>query len=435
MKKSFLCTILLLIGSTLNAQVSHPQDTLVSRVPNYFYQFWFDSIDCEVQHGYWDCNKLIKDSYFDEIAKYNYTDKMLKVVGVAAMIYTKLETGIAPGFYTSPTTIDTTYDNWFEIFSLYKPSDTGMALLASQRYTVLDTARCVKVYYNPEIPVPDSVGSMILPVFEAYFDKPVYITDSFYVAATNYNGKFDPQTNTYPGFSAHILCYKTPSWPNITCFPQKRARRFMGGDWDFGATSIVDFIFPIIALDTCKPVTGLTFDGQDSLHVYLSWLRGEHNDSWELAYGPAVADPDSFAVVDCNNIRCTLQGLTPGTKYAARVRGVCFNDSVYSDWSDTIQFHVAEYNPPVCIPSVTANAPFTLTPNPAHDYVVLDLKDGVSDPKHCTLTVSDASGREVLSLNIAAPHTRINTRTLPKGMYFVTLTTPKGSSTQKLIVE
>ena len=86
---------------------------------------------------------------------------------------------------------------------------------------------------------------------------------------------------------------------------------------------------------------------ETATRLYLSWLRGEHNDSWELAYGPAVADPDSFAVVDCNDIRCTLQGLTPGTKYAARVRGVCFNDSVYSDWSDTIQFHVAEYNPPI----------------------------------------------------------------------------------------
>ena len=433
MKKPFLCTILLLIGSTLNAQVSHPQDTLVSRVPNYFYQFWFDSIDCVVRHGYWGCNKLIRDAYTDETGKYNYTDKMLKVVGVAAMIRTKLET-TSPS-HLPPTTIDTTYDNWFETFSLYKPSDTGMTLLASQRYTVLDTARCVKVYYNPEIPVPDSVGSVILPVFEAYFDKPVYVTDSFYVTTTNYNGKFDPQTNTYPGFSAHLYRYCAHDGANSDCFRQKIVHHTIGKDWNFGYASSVYFIFPIIALDTCKPVTGLTFDGQDSLHVYLSWLRGEHNDSWELAYGPAVADPDSFAVVDCNNIRCTLQGLTPGTKYAARVRGVCFNDSVYSDWSDTIQFHVAEYNPPIGIPSVTANALFTLTPNPAHDYVVLDLKDIVSDPKHCTLTVSDASGREVLSLNIAAPHTRINTHDLPKGMYFVTLTTPQGSNTQKLVVE
>ena len=435
MKKSFICTILLLIGSMLNAQVSHPQDTLDSRVPNYFYQFWFDSIDCVVQHGDWDCNKSICETRQDEFAKYNYTDKMLKVVGVAAMIHTKQETGIAPGFYTSPTTIDTTYDNWFETFSLYKPSDTGMALLASQRYTVLDTARCVKVYYNPEIPVPDSVGSMILPVFEAYFDKPVYITDSFYVAATNYNGKFDPQTNSYPGFSARLRYYNSKGSDQTDCFRQRFAWRYKEESWQYSYTSAVLFIFPIIALDTCKPVTGLTFDGQDSLQVFLSWLRGEHNDSWELAYGPAVADPDSFAVVDCNDIRCTLQGLTPGTKYAARVRGVCFNDSVYSDWSDTIQFHIAEYDPPIGIPSVTANALFTLAPNPAHDYVVLDLKDGVSDPKHCTLTVSDASGREVLSLNIAAPHTRINTRPLPKGMYFVTLTTPQGSNTQKLVVE
>ena len=102
---------------------------------------------------------------------------------------------------------------------------------------------------------------------------------------------------------------------------------------------------------------------------------------------------------------------------------------------DTLFTAFFETNDTIGIPSVTANALFTLTPNPAHDYVALDLKDGVSDPKHCTLTVSDASGREVLSLNIAAPHTRINTRDLPKGIYFVTLKTPQGSSTQKLVLE
>ena len=102
---------------------------------------------------------------------------------------------------------------------------------------------------------------------------------------------------------------------------------------------------------------------------------------------------------------------------------------------DTLFTAFFETNDTIGIPSVTANALFTLTPNPAHDYVALDLKDGASAPKQCTLIVSDASGREVLSLNIAAPHTRINTRPLPKGMYFVTLTTPQGSNTQKLVVE
>ena len=232
--------------------------------------------------------------------------------------------------------------------------------------------------------------------------------------------------------------YENLASPEITAIPYPHSRFTAWNDGDTTNPRVVyltqDTTFTAY-FETCQPAFGLTLDEIDSLNVNLSWLPGEHNISWELAYGPAVADPDSFAVVDCNDIRCTLQGLTPGTKYAARVRGVCFNDSVYSDWSDTIQFHVAEYNPPIGIPSVNANAPFTLTPNPAHDYVVLDLKDGVSDPKHCTLTVSDASGREVLSLNIAAPHTRINTHDLPKGMYFVTLTTPKGSSTQKLIVE
>ena len=98
---------------------------------------------------------------------------------------------------------------------------------------------------------------------------------------------------------------------------------------------------------------------------------------------------------------------------------------------DTLFTAFFETNDTIGIPSVTAGALFTLTPNPAHDYVTL----GVSDPKHCSATIADAAGREVRSLTTTAAQTRISTHDLPKGIYFVTLKTPKGSSTQKLVLE
>ena len=78
---------------------------------------------------------------------------------------------------------------------------------------------------------------------------------------------------------------------------------------------------------------------------------------------------------------------------------------------------------------------FLLLPNPASGSVCCVIEDkpftgGV-------LTVADASGREMLHRELP-PLTTSYTITLtayPKGVYFVTLTTSEGSSTQKLLVE
>ena len=79
--------------------------------------------------------------------------------------------------------------------------------------------------------------------------------------------------------------------------------------------------------------------------------------------------------------------------------------------------------------------PFQLMPNPASGEVRFETEgEGFEGG---TLAVSDAAGREVLRKELAR-----GTRTctlkvsdLPSGTYFVTLTTAKGTGTQKLIVE
>ena len=78
---------------------------------------------------------------------------------------------------------------------------------------------------------------------------------------------------------------------------------------------------------------------------------------------------------------------------------------------------------------------FILLPNPASGSVRCVL-EGVPFPGG-VLTMADASGREVMRKKLL-PQTISHTIMLtdyPKGVYFITLTTAEGSSTQKLIVE
>ena len=76
-----------------------------------------------------------------------------------------------------------------------------------------------------------------------------------------------------------------------------------------------------------------------------------------------------------------------------------------------------------------------LLPNPASGSV-LCVVDGESFAGG-VLTVTDAAGRELVRHELAplTASLRLDLSALPAGTYFVTLATPHGTSTQKLILE
>ena len=73
---------------------------------------------------------------------------------------------------------------------------------------------------------------------------------------------------------------------------------------------------------------------------------------------------------------------------------------------------------------------FTLSPNPARDEVTVTV-----DGQGCWLTLRDEAGRELLRRQVEGRETLLSTRGLAAGLYFVTIESPRGSSTQKLVVE
>lgn len=77
--------------------------------------------------------------------------------------------------------------------------------------------------------------------------------------------------------------------------------------------------------------------------------------------------------------------------------------------------------------------PFSLSPNPTRDEVTVtaDVMAGTV----CRLTLRDETGRELLRRKMEGSTLTISTRGLAAGLYFVTLDTPQGSCTKKMIVE
>ena len=271
-----------------------------------------------------------------EIAKYNYTDSTLKIIGIAAYAFSEY----TPPLPCEPQCADTSYDNWHESLILYKPTDTGMVALASNTYNVRDTSRIIKLYSNKVYNV-DSVSIRYYPIYEVYFDEPVTVTDSFYVAATNYNGVVDSQTMTYPGPLAQYAYY-SPWGITTLCYTQvfKSRGSYTNFQWEYHHDDCVLIIFPII--DTtqprcCKPL-GLNVQMQDSGGVYLALDTATSNHTWEVAYGRADDDPQAYATFTATTPVCVLTSLDPGVEYAVRVRAICFDNTLYSSWTDTVRF-------------------------------------------------------------------------------------------------
>ncbi|MBI4946227.1 MAG: T9SS type A sorting domain-containing protein [Bacteroidetes bacterium] len=76
---------------------------------------------------------------------------------------------------------------------------------------------------------------------------------------------------------------------------------------------------------------------------------------------------------------------------------------------------------------------FSLYPNPASAYFMIrNTNDAINLQ---SLSLTDILGNEILSAKIKDEETKVNIETLPKGVYFVQLTTDKGVSSLRLIKE
>ncbi len=192
-------------------------------------------------------------------ATYRYIDTSLRIIGVAAALDISMESR----YHYSDTTLAGREPEYLQ---LYKPTTDSMILLAQGCCTNRQPR------YRLQIFTTDPYTTLYYPyIYEAYFDSAIIVTDSFYVAATEFNNYKD--TTNYDNF-AHPqtgiwqISYEDAGGPYVSSHFISRRTAMSGSDttWSSGYRGEVTMphrgsgllIFPIfdttgIVLDITQP--------------------------------------------------------------------------------------------------------------------------------------------------------------------------------------
>lgn len=167
----------------------------------------------------------------------------------------------------------------------------------------------------------------------------------------------------------------------------------------------------------CDVPTNVTVSDITPTSATIDWNPGSNEQMWEI---------------DCNGTRYNssahpflLNELREQTTYTVKVRARCDSDT-YSDWSEPITFTTPEQ---VGIDEV-ASGTIALHPNPATTEAT--LTGLVSGAK---VEVLDLQGRLQATAHAVHATLTIDVSLLPRGTYFVRVTTEHAATVRKLIVQ
>ena len=158
------------------------------------------------------------------------------------------------------------------------------------------------------------------------------------------------------------------------------------------------------------------------LSVTITWESG-NADNWAVEY-----KVNDASITDWTNAgtkttaTATIDNLTAKTKYIARVKAVCGDDS--SEWAE-ITFETGN----VGIGKVDSDM-LKVYPNPAKDFVEITTGDS-SDING--INIYDSNGRLVREINQTGSHHRINIENLLEGNYMLHIRTNEGIIIKKII--
>ena len=288
----------------------------------------------------------------------------------------------------------------------------------------------------------------VCPVYEIYFDHAIYVNDSFAVGS----GYYYSDRNLYPVVGGAPKYLEANSCDINSEYRSQYVTSEDGVVMNPGVninTRGFLCIFPIIVPpDTdsyiCAGVDSVRVQGSGTGWVNVAWASGsDDQDLFQIAYGVRGEDPDHYASVTNQESPRVIfdDAIDTGVYYSVRVRGRCHHRCAVHDtlmwgpWSDLVHFYVGNHEPGTGIAAPEATIAFTLSPNPTSGEVTVvlpPLGEGA------VLTVTDATGREVrrqtLPPTTEASRLRLDLKGLPAGAYFVTLVTPQGSHTEKLVI-
>ena len=361
-----------------------------------------------------------------------------------------------------------------EYFQLYKATSSDPVLIAETRW---DTAHPrYQVVFNTYYHNENRIDSMLL--YEAFFDTPIEVTDSFFVGGTTNNNysHYDDASGRYTGIVEHRpttylgakmlgendinICPMTPH--NSVAFKYSLEkyiypdeewfnyffRTQLDTNWHIHDTRSIGleraswpWFFPIIdttgmGLDGFQWVPGYGCDTVRTFRLlyvegrqaYLSWSGNRDAAYYEVSYGPEGTTPDQGTKVRTNTSMVCLDSLEPGRRYVAYARTRCTNDA-YGGWSDSVSFRIPGSGSAIEDASLASR--FTaVMPNPATTQATV-----ISSFTINRIEVYTAAGQHVLTTEPKSNAAALDLSTLSAGTYLLRIQTSAGDTAKKLVVQ
>ena len=448
--------VVLAFVAAFAATATAQNDTIApcQRAERYIYDsLWADDFS-QYCNGYCDIRGAIWHSYAyapSIVLRRCIVSEPVEIAGIAAPIH--IDTFLT---MSSTSRLD-------EEFYLYVPTDTGLTLLATATWRDGPTRKYMQMYgpkgapdvgYSPQY--SDFVSTY--PVYEAYFDKPITVCDTFYVGGSSFNNYRDSTgLFAHPGtrYLRWVFCtvygsHAAECTQNIPR-PTYDLIRYVGTaserlgllDTAFrsdpGVSNGFGCIFPIRFVpndstthqaDTCIGTTGLRVLDNSGRNVALTW-NDDGNSQWELSI---VKGDTSTAVPNEGNVNtyttnfARLYGLDSAW-YTVFLRTVCNADEdLRSPWSDTVHFLIPQPDTAATGFAQPAALCTTVSPNPANQSISIASSYNIRK-----VTIVSADGKTLYAKECNGCLVTVDIGMLPDGPLFVTIDTEGGTVTKKLI--
>ena len=497
MKRTYIFSIALFFALTAwnaSAQPSghyyHVGDTINGRSPIYYYQWWSENWLTDTSHRLRLGSPYIYEPVTNETMpaegllhgeelQYYYTETPLQIIGIA----------------TSCVTASIYHGDWWdrdmlfpEYLRLYDASVDTFCLIKEVQYDRNTPKRYMNVDIRDNLYFSTTAEyrsiccyyecnktMKMIPIREYYFDKPVTVTDSFYLGHTTnnqyFNGYINPNLDTFDNsmttiFPFSLHCINTEWYtanPNCTHTCENspnHLKKYRNIYWDAMINSpthgdTIDSLsvwrwtsnpsymvqFPIIVIDSsyiippyeCPPVTNLRIANQGEGRAVLFWDTHADHNSWQVCYGPQGTPPESCTITNCPIQVGNIMGLDSCTHYDAYVRGVCFHDSTcYSDWVGPIDIFfcdTASGGGADTLGTVTAlNVLTNIVPNPASTQATVYSSFQIS-----RIVVFNSNGQRVFDSPASGMAATLDLKGWTPGLYIVLVHTPAGTVAKKLV--
>ena len=460
------------------------------RLPGYYYPWWYD--ECRV---YTDTTSVFLEQSRGAIriswygtgnnpdylhSTSNFVDHPAAIVGIGVFtIDQNLHGGVTIG---APLIEGPRRPEYIYIFS-YDSIKNATNVLGKFRWDTCQT----KLIRLPRHADTARFGYCLSYFNEIRLDTAIIVDSMFFVAGTWENNRGYPFLLTSPPtFYSYIqpnpIVHADPTIHNEWCIPPQRVGHFHITDsqfWmepfretfpEFGPYLVmIDFAnLDVRSSDSVRGTAGPS--GRLSMHVgqqiyatphpgyrFSHWNDGDTANPRYVLLESDTSFVAYFAALDQFYVETRTEnpyGLVSGSGYyyegdtvqvhatsrSSRYHFARWNDGDTANPRNIVVTQdttlIAIFASAQGIDNPDAGTPlFTIMPNPARSTATLTLSDAIPAPVECHLTFRDAAGRELFTIHALIRTTTLTLADLPAGVYFVTLTAPQASATQRLIVE